>query len=304
VRVPVLTGPSASGKSALALRLAERWPVEVISADATMVYRGMDIGTDKPSAAERARVRHHLVDVVEPNEPYDAVRWVDEAERAIAAVLARGRLPLVTGGTIYYLRGLTEGLPGTPPPDSAVQEAIRAELAARGEGPLLEELEQASPADARRVAGNPRRLVRALEILRRTGRPPASFPRRQPRFRYAKLVLWPQREELKPLVWERAAWQFEHGLIEEVAALLARYPAMPTAMQSIGYKEVWRYLRGEWSYEEALEADRRAVWKLIKRQYTWLRREPGDVTYLPRRGEAAWPGLQNWMERRFPDFLT
>ena len=297
--VPVLTGPSASGKSALALWLAEHWPIEIVSADATMVYRGLDVGTDKPDAVARARVPHHLVDVVEPDRPYDVVRWVEAAERAIAGVRARGRIPLVVGGTVYYLRALSEGLPTTPPPDEAVQRELRAELLARGEAALLAELAAVNPADAARVAGNPRRLVRALEVLRSTGRPPAAFPRRTPRFRIAKLVLWPERAALKDKVWERARRQFEHGLIDEVRALLERYPQMPTALQSIGYKEVVRYLRGEWSCEEALEADRRAVWRLIKRQYTWLRREPGDVTYLPRAGEAAREGAAFWFDRRF-----
>ncbi len=298
--VPVLTGPSASGKSSLALWLSERRPIEIVSADATMVYRGLDIGTDKPTPRERARVVHHLVDVVEPSEPYDVVRWVEAAEAAIEDVLSRGRLPLVVGGTVYYLRALTEGLPTVPPPDPAMQARLQEELRRRGEEALLDELAAVSPTDARRVAGNPRRLVRALEVLRATGRPPAAFPPRPPRYRYAKLVLWPERPALKEKVWARARWQFEHGLIDEVRVLLERYPEMPTALQSIGYKEVVRYLRGEWSYEEALEADRRAVWRLIKRQYTWLRREPGDVTYLPRAGVEAREGLAFWMTRRFP----
>lgn len=297
--VPVLTGPSASGKSALALWLAGRWPIEVVSADATMVYRGLDVGTDKPDAAARASVPHHLIDVVEPDQAYDVVRWVEAAERVIAEVFARGRIPLVVGGTIYYLRALCEGLPTTPPPNEAQQRALWAELSERGEAALLAELAAASPADAARVAGNRRRLVRALEVLRSTGLAPAAFSRRAPRFQTAKLVLWPERSSLREKVWARARWQFEHGLIDEVRGLLERYPRMPTALQSIGYKEVVRYLRGEWSYEEALEADRRAVWRLVKRQYTWLRREPGDVTYLPRAGEEARKGAAVWFERRY-----
>ncbi len=295
--IPVITGPSASGKSSLALRLADEFGVEIVSADATMVYRGLDIGTDKPSAAELAAVPHHLVDVVDPDDSYDVVRWVTEAERVIAGVLERGRIPLVVGGTIYYLRGLCEGLPTTPPPDEAVQQQIWAELESRGEEELLTELTAVSPADAARVAGNPRRLVRALEVLRRTGRPPVEFSRTRPRYRCAKLVLWPDRAALKEKVWRRARWQFEHGLVDEVRALLERYRRMPTALQSIGYKEVVRYLRGEWSYEEALDADRRAVWKLIKRQYTWLRREPGNVSYLMRAGESACEGASFWLRR-------
>ncbi|WP_457637247.1 tRNA (adenosine(37)-N6)-dimethylallyltransferase MiaA [Oceanithermus sp.] len=299
MKVPVLTGPSASGKSVLALELAAEFDLEIISADATMVYRGLDVGTDKPSAAELATVPHHLVDVVDPDQEYDVVHWVMAAERAIAEVIERGRLPLVVGGTVYYIRGLCEGLPTTPPRDEAVQRAIWAELESKGEADLLAELAAASAADAERVAGNPRRLVRALEVLRRTGRPPADFPRRRPRYHCSKLVLWPERSQLKEKVWQRARWQFEHGLIDEVRGLLERYSNMPTALQSIGYKEVARYLKGEWSYEEALEADRRAVWKLIKRQYTWLRREPGDVSYLPRAGAAARAGLRWWLERQF-----
>jgi len=299
VKVPVLTGPSASGKSGLALWLASKRPLEVISADATMVYRGLNIGTDKPTPAELKAVRHHLVDVADPDEAFDVVRWVEEAERAIADVLARGRTPLVVGGTIYYLRGLCEGLPTTPPPDEGVQAGIWRELEVKGEAALLAELAAVSPADAGRVAGNSRRLVRALEILRRSGRPPVEFPRRKPRYDCVKLVLWPRRDELREKVWSRARWQFENGLISEVERLLELYPRMPTALQTIGYKEVVRYLRGEWSYEEALDADRRAVWRLIKRQYTWLRREPGDVTYLPRAGEQARGGLERWFDRRF-----
>jgi len=296
-RVAILTGPSASGKSALAIELARRWPLEIVSADATMVYRGLDIGTDKPSPAERAQAAHHLLDIVAPDEAYDVVRWVEDAETAIADIISRGRIPLVTGGTIYYLRSLTEGLPTVPAPDLRLQNDIRAELDRAGEEALLRELAEVSPSDAERVAGNPKRLVRALEVLRRTNKPPSSFPRKKPRFSYAKLVLWPEREALRPKVWERARWQFENGLVEEVRGLMQQYPFMPTAIQSIGYKEVARYLRGEWSYEEALEADRRAVWRLIKRQYTWLRREPGDVTYLPRSGKEAIPGSLSWFSR-------
>lgn len=273
--------------------------MEVVSADATMVYRGLDIGTDKPTPEERARVPHHLVDVLEPWEAMSVARYLEMAERAIADVLARGHLPLVVGGTGYYIRALSEGLYQLPPPDPRVQEALWRELQKRGLEALLKELAQASPEDALRVGRNPRRLVRALEVLRRTGVPPARFPRRPPRFRYKKLVLWPERAWLFPKLEERAHRQFARGLVEEVKALLARHPQMPTALQAIGYKEVVGYLRGEYGLQEALERDIRAVKAYAKRQYTWFRHEPGDVTYLPRGGAEAYLGFRDWLNLHF-----
>lgn len=297
--IPVLAGPSGSGKTALALLLGEELPLEVISADATMVYRGLDIGTDKPTPEERARVPHHLVDVLDPSEAMSVARFLELAEEAIAGVLAKGKVPLVVGGTGYYIRALSEGLHDLPPPDEALQAALWEELSARGFEALLGELAQASPEDASRVGKNLRRLVRALEVLRRTGLPPARYPRRLPRFRYQKLVLWPERAWLFPKLEERARRQFARGLVEEVRGLLARYPRMPTALQAIGYKEVVGYLRGEYGLEEALERDIRAVKAYAKRQYTWFRHEPGDVTYLPRGGEAAYLGFRDWLRLHF-----
>ncbi len=273
--------------------------MEVVSADATMVYRGLDIGTDKPTPEERARVPHHLVDLLEPSEAMSVARFVALAEEAIMGVLARGRLPLVVGGTGYYIRALSEGLFDLPSPDPGVQAALWEELGARGPKALLEELARASPEDAFRVGQNPRRLVRALEVLRRTGLPPSRFPKRPPRFRYAKLVLFPDRAWLWPRLEARARAQFARGLVEEVRGLLARYPEIPTAFQAIGYKEVVGYLQGRYSLEEALARDIQAVKAYAKRQYTWFRHEPGDVTYLPRGGEAAYPGFRDWIGLRF-----
>ncbi|MDM7325129.1 MAG: tRNA (adenosine(37)-N6)-dimethylallyltransferase MiaA [Thermus sp.] len=297
--IPVLSGPTGSGKTLLALRLGEELPLEVVSADATMVYRGLDIGTDKPSLEERAQVPHHLVDVLEPSEAMSVVRWVGLAEAAIADILARGKVPLVVGGTGYYIRALSQGLPALPPPEKAVQEALWRELEQRGLEALWGELAQASLEDALRVGRNPRRLVRALEVLRRTGQPPARFNLRPPRFAYKKLILWPERSWLFPKLEERAKGQFARGLVEEVKTLLERYPAMPTALQAIGYKEVVGYLKGEYSLEEALARDIHAVRGYAKRQYTWFRHEPGDVTYLPKGGEEAYLGFRDWLNLHF-----
>lgn len=293
--VPILAGPTASGKTELALRLAERIPIEVISADASMVYRGMDIGTAKPTQAERATVRHHLVDWLEPNQLFSVAAYVRAAEAAIEDVRSRGRIPLVVGGTGYYIRALSEGLFELPEPDPELQNRIEQELQERGFAAMREELAAVSVADALRVGSNPRRLVRAIEVLRRTGIPPAQAHRRGPRFSYRKLILWPQWDWLEPRFAQRTEEMFGRGLVEEVRGLLERYPRMPTALQAIGYKEVAAYLRGELGLEAAQKRVLQATRAYAKRQFTWFRKEPGDVTYLPRGGGEAWEGLWAWI---------
>lgn len=293
--VPILAGPTASGKTELALRLAERIPIEVISADASMVYRGMDIGTAKPTQAERATVRHHLVDWLEPNQLFSVAAYVRAAEAAIEDVRSRGRIPLVVGGTGYYIRALSEGLFELPEPDPELQNRIEQELQERGFAAMREELAAVSAADALRVGSNPRRLVRAIEVLRRTGIPPAQAHRRGPRFSYRKLILWPQWDWLEPRFGQRTEGMFGRGLVEEVRGLLERYPQMPTALQAIGYKEVAAYLRGEMGLEAAQKRVLQATRAYAKRQFTWFRKEPGDVTYLPRGGGEAWEGLWAWI---------
>ncbi|ADH64075.1 tRNA delta(2)-isopentenylpyrophosphate transferase [Allomeiothermus silvanus DSM 9946] len=293
--VPILAGPTASGKTELALRLAERIPIEVISADASMVYRGMDIGTAKPTQAERATVRHHLVDWLEPNQLFSVAAYVRAAEAAIEDVRSRGRIPLVVGGTGYYIRALSEGLFELPEPDPELQNRIEQELQERGFAAMREELAAVSAADALRVGSNPRRLVRAIEVLRRTGIPPAQAHRRGPRFSYRKLILWPQWDWLEPRFGQRTEEMFGRGLVEEVRGLLERYPRMPTALQAIGYKEVAAYLRGELGLEAAQKRVLQATRAYAKRQFTWFRKEPGDVTYLPRGGGEAWEGLWAWI---------
>lgn len=298
--IPVLAGPTGSGKSDLALRLAEHGGLEIVSADASMVYRGLDIGAAKPSLEERRQVPHHLVDVLEPSQPFSVSEYRLQAEAALEAVLARGRLPLLVGGTGYYIRALSEGIFELPPPDPQLQDALWKRLHSEGIWPLLEELRARSPEDALRVGQNPRRIVRAVEILRRTGRPPAQLPRLEPRFAYAKLILWPQWGWLEARLRARVEQMFAQGLLEEVRGLIQRYPQMPTALQGIGYKEVAGYLRGQYSLEQAQAEVLEATRAYAKRQYTWFRKEPGDVTYLPRGGEWAWDGLRTWLARSFP----
>lgn len=294
--VPVLAGPTASGKTDLALRLAQAYPLEVVSADASMVYRGMDIGTAKPSPLARAQVPHHLIDILNPDQDFSVSDYWHRAQEAIEAVLLRGNIPLVVGGTGYYIRALSEGLYQLPAPDALLQQELWKVVESAGLEPLLVELRAASPLDAERVGLNPRRVVRAVEILRRTGTPPAHFPKSEPRFRYRKLVLWPPWDWLLPRLQARTQTMFQQGLVEEVRGLVQRFPLMTTALQSIGYKEVAAHLRGAISLEEAKQEMLKATRAYAKRQYTWFRKEPGLVTYLSQGGEAAWQGLLEWFQ--------
>ena len=196
----LLGAPTASGKSVVALRLAERYGMEIVSADAMQVYRGLDVGTAKPGAADRARVRHHAIDLVPADAPFSVAAWVDAAETAIVQAHARGVPCLVVGGTGFYLHVLAHGLPTTPPADPDVQADIRARLERDGLDALEAELAAIAPEDARRAERNPRRLVRALEIVARTGRPPSAFDVRPPRVTVDRTWLVPSMAELEPRI--------------------------------------------------------------------------------------------------------
>lgn len=285
--IPVLGGPTASGKSALALELAERFGLELVSADAMMVYRGLDIGTAKPTPAERVRVPHHLIDVAEPDEAFSVARFVGLAERAVGETLARGRLPLVVGGTGFYIRALTQGLPTAPAADPEAQRPLWERLERGGLDALIAELSSRSPDDARRAQRNPRRVIRALEIWERTGRSPATFPLTVPRYRFSKRRLEPGRGELAARIERRATEMFAAGLVDEVRTLLERSPAPTTAFQAIGYKEVRAALLGEFPLADAPEAVTRATLRYARRQGTWFSREP-DMARLEPAAADAW----------------
>lgn len=270
--VPVLGGATASGKSALALALAERLGLEVISADAMMVYRGLDIGTAKPTPEERARVPHHLIDVAQPDEPFSVARYVTLAEAAIAEVAARGTLPLVVGGSGFYIRALTQGLPTTPAADPEVQRPLWERFAGEGLGGLEHDLYQLSPEDAARAQHNPRRVVRALEVWTRTGRSPRDFHLSQPCYRYSKRRLELPHGALEQAITARTEQMFARGLLAEAERLWQRYPDATTARQAIGYKEVIAALEGDLT--DARQAVTQATLRYAKRQRTWFRKEP------------------------------
>jgi tRNA dimethylallyltransferase len=281
-----IVGPTASGKSALAMALAQRLPIELVIADSRQVYRGMDVGTATPSAADRAAVPHHLLDLATPDEPFTVARWVAAAREAIAQIAGRGALPLVVGGTGLYVSALVDGYDfGAQPWGPELRETLTAELEAVGLAPLAERLVRLDPATAARTdLRNPRRVVRALErVTSGAGAAPGGSPYAG---RLALLGLARPRPVLYRRIDERAAALFDGGLVEEVRGLLeAGYgPELPP-MTGHGYREAARLLAGEWSREEAIAVTARRTRQYAKRQLSWFRRDP-RIVWLPA-GELA-----------------
>ena len=280
--VVFLIGPTASGKSALALPLAEALDAEIVSVDSAQCYRGMDVGTAKPSPVERARVPHHLIDVVEPQDPYSAARFADDALAAIREVRARGRRPLLVGGTVLYFNALQHGLAPMPAADPALRAALAAELAARGAAALHAELARVDPAAAARIHPNdPQRVQRALEVYRACGTPLSVLQRRtRPALAepVVKLALVPgDRAWLHARIRARFARMLEHGLLDEVVALRARpgvHAGLPS-MRAVGYRQAWEHLdaleRGDAAEGAWVARAVAATRQLAKRQLTWLR---------------------------------
>ena len=273
-----LLGPTASGKSSLALKLAERAPLEIVSMDSAQVYRGLDIGTAKPSAAERSAVPHHLIDVIDPDGSYSTGRWRAEAIRAIGEILARGKVPLIVGGTMLYYRALVGGLDALPQADAEVRAAINAEARERGWPALHAELERIDPRSARRIpAGDTQRIQRALEVWRLTGKPLSSLQgvarAGLPFALKAFALVPPDREALNQRIAQRFDAMLEAGLVDEVRRLRSRHrltPGMPS-MRAVGYRQVWQHLEGELSEAGLREQAVAATRQLAKRQLTWLR---------------------------------
>ena len=247
----VLLGPTASGKSRLAMELAARLPLELVSVDSAQIYRGMDIGTAKPSREERARVPHHLVDIVDPDEGYSAGRWRADAIRAVQEIFTKGRIPLLTGGTMLYYRALASGLDALPSADPAMRKQLDEEAASRGWPALHDELAKVDPQSAARIApGDSQRIQRALEVWRLSGRTISSFHggrRQELPFALKAFALVPEnRAELHRRIAERFDAMLAAGLVEELRSLKKRYrldAAMPS-MRCVGYRQAWSYLAG------------------------------------------------------------
>jgi tRNA dimethylallyltransferase len=273
----VLCGPTASGKTALALELAQRLPLEVVSADSRQVYRGMDIGTAKPLAAERAQVAHHLIDVAEPDQPFSAADFVRLARPAVASIAASGSHPLVVGGTGLYIRALTEGLVDAPAADAELREALWRVEQEEGEGTLHRRLLALDPETAART--HPRnlvRIIRALEVIELSGcrlselQQAHAFAERP--YRLLQLGLLPERQILDRRIDRRVEAMLASGLLAEVDALLSRgFGAGSKALQTIGYRECVQHLRGALTLEQAVARIQLETRKYAKRQLTWFR---------------------------------
>ena len=285
-RVIALMGPTASGKSAYALELAQRLDGEIVSVDSALVYRGLDIGAAKPSRDEQLRAPHHLMDVRDPWHPYSAAEFAADAGVAIDTIIARGKLPILAGGTGLYFRALLEGLAQMPEADAAQRVALAAEAELRGWAALHEELAAVDPAAALRIhATDAQRIQRALEVYRLTGRAISEWQRdaRQtmPCWKALKLVLAPQdRAVLHARIEQRFDAMLSAGFLDEVQALrrlpqLASHPAplqLP-AIRAVGYRQAWEMFDGEGDAALFRERAIAATRQLAKRQFTWLRSE-------------------------------
>ena len=278
-----IAGPTASGKSALAMTIAQRWPVEIISVDSALVYRGMDIGTAKPSAADRAAVPHHLIDIREPDAPYSAALFAADAKRLCTEIAARGKFGLLVGGTMLYFKALIDGLDAMPAADAAVRAEIEAQAAAQGWPALHAELARVDAATAARLPPNDaQRIARALEVWRATGRALSSFhTQRKPAAAWPLLSLEPDdRAWLHARIAERFSAMLDAGLIDEVQRLReqAGVHADLPAMRAVGYRQAWEAmnagLTGEALRDDVRERGIAATRQLAKRQLTWLRSMP------------------------------
>ena len=275
-----LLGPTASGKSGLAIALSKKAPLEIVSVDSAQVYRGMDIGTAKPGAAERSAVPHHLIDLVDPDQSYSAGQWRTAAILAVQDILGRGKVPLLVGGTMLYYRSLIAGLDALPQADVAVRAQIDAEAARRGWPALHAELAAFDPATAKRLPPNDsQRIQRALEVFRVTGKPLSSLQGKAKAslpFAIKGFALFPEREKLHRDIAMRFDAMLAAGLVDEVKALRKRHQlsaALPS-MRAVGYRQVLEYLEGQTDQPTMRERAIAATRQLAKRQMTWLRSLP------------------------------
>ncbi|HOW85569.1 MAG TPA: tRNA (adenosine(37)-N6)-dimethylallyltransferase MiaA [Candidatus Aminicenantes bacterium] len=296
----IVLGPTAVGKSRVAVNLALRFGGEVISGDSIQVYRGFDIGTDKPGPEARRGVPHHLIDIVGPEAQYTAADFVRDALAAARAIAGRGRLPFVAGGTGLYLKALVDGLFPGPGRDPDLRRALEAEAGAKGLDALFRRLESADPEYARRIRSRDRvRIIRALEVLAATGRP-LSEHFRETRSPLAgrtivRIGLALDREALCRRIEERVDRMFDRGLVEEVRALLARgVPASAAPFRALGYRHVVRHLAGEIGLAEAVSLTKTETRQYAKRQMTWFRKMAGVDWFSPDDG----PALEEHVRKR------
>jgi len=281
----VIGGPTASGKTALAIELARRFPVEVVSADSRQVYRRMDIGTAKPTLEEQRQVVHHLIDVVDPHEDFSVAEFVELGRSTVRRILDQGKLPLLVGGTGLYIQALTEGLIPTPASSPELRRELQTREESEGPGTLHALLQQYDPDSAARLApADQVRIIRALEVYLQSGRTLSSWQREhafadRPYHRLSLGLQWP-REQLYARIDRRAADMLDQGLIEETQALLDHgYSPQLKSMRTLGYRECQGFLSGELSRAETLEQIQQQTRRYAKRQLTWFRHH-GEINWF------------------------
>ncbi len=283
--VPVIVGPTASGKSAVALTVARRLNGEVISADSRQIYRGMDIGTAKPSKEERTEIPHHFVDELPPDREFNAGEFGDAGRKLIAVIARRGRVPIVAGGSGLYIRSLIDGFFEGPGADKAIRASLQERLEASGMEPLLRELREIDPVSAERIdPTKPRRVIRALEVFHLTGQPLSmqQEQRKIPRdFRPLLFGLLWERAALYRRIEERCDRMLAEGLLDEIDRLEKKglSPAL-NALNTVGYVEGFSYRRGEIGYAEMVRLMKQNSRRYAKRQMTWFRRDE-RISWLP-----------------------
>ena len=301
-------GPTAGGKTGLALRLAQRFPLEIISLDSALVYRGMDIGTAKPTAEELASVPHHLIDIISPLQSYSAAEFAADCLRLCGEISARGRMPLIVGGTMMYFHALVNGLNDLPQADAGVRAQLQAQKAEQGLEGLYRRLCEVDAATAARLkSGDSQRIERALEVFLLTGRPLSDHLAVQTAYRVPlrlhTLVLFPQRRELlHEAIARRFRLMLEQGFIEEVGRLKAEYPSLTAehnSMRCVGYRQAWDYLDGACAYDAFVDAGIAATRQLAKRQLTWLRKTEADTLLDPYDGADVFQTASAALERHF-----
>ena len=301
-------GPTAGGKTGLALRLAQRFPLEIISLDSALVYRGMDIGTAKPTAEELASVPHHLIDIISPLQSYSAAEFAADCLRLCGEISARGRMPLIVGGTMMYFHALVNGLNDLPQADAGVRAQLQAQKADQGVEGLYRRLCGVDAATAARLKpGDSQRIERALEVFLLTGRPLSDHLAVQTAYRVPlrlhTLVLFPQRRELlHEAIARRFRLMLEQGFLEEVGRLKAEYPSLTAehnSMRCVGYRQAWDYLDSACAYDAFVDAGIAATRQLAKRQLTWLRKTEADTLLDPYDGTDVFQTASAALERHF-----
>ena len=286
-RALMLLGPTACGKTAVSLMLAREFAAEIISVDSALIYRGMDIGTAKPTKEEQGGVPHHLIDILDIEESYSVAAFAEDAERLIGEISGRDRYPLLVGGTMLYAKALREGMDESPATDPAVRERITALGEELGWPAMHERLTQVDPITAARLAPNDRQRVgRALEVFEITGKPLSSLHTGAKVYdpTLAVAALFPQdRAKLHEMIGKRFDAMIKAGFLDEVRTLMARpgFDENLPSMRAVGYRQAIAHLKGETDFEQFLESGKAATRQLAKRQITWLRSMPGVVTFDP-----------------------